>query len=127
VQLAKRDAFNTLRTKEQLGYIVHMYSSNDLGVQVRACMCVCVCVCVYVRMCVCMHLCIFLCACVCMCVHACMHVCVFCFIVSILLPMLPPLANPPPLAPSSDHRVSHFCYRVTSTVLHTWLAALKPL
>jgi secreted Zn-dependent insulinase-like peptidase len=24
VQLAKRDAFNTLRTQQQLGYIVHM-------------------------------------------------------------------------------------------------------
>jgi secreted Zn-dependent insulinase-like peptidase len=24
VQLAKRDAFNTLRTEQQLGYIVHM-------------------------------------------------------------------------------------------------------
>jgi secreted Zn-dependent insulinase-like peptidase len=35
VQLAKRDAFNTLRTQQQLGYIVHMYGSSDLGVQVR--------------------------------------------------------------------------------------------
>ena len=35
VQLAKRDAFNTLRTQQQLGYIVHMYGSTDLGVQVR--------------------------------------------------------------------------------------------
>lgn len=36
VQLAKRDAFNTLRTQQQLGYIVHMYGSADLGVQVGA-------------------------------------------------------------------------------------------
>uniref|UniRef100_A0A383VRB5 Peptidase M16 N-terminal domain-containing protein n=1 Tax=Tetradesmus obliquus TaxID=3088 RepID=A0A383VRB5_TETOB len=33
VQLAKRDAFNTLRTQQQLGYIVHMYGASDLGVQ----------------------------------------------------------------------------------------------
>jgi secreted Zn-dependent insulinase-like peptidase len=38
VQLAKRDAFNTLRTQQQLGYIVHMYGSTDLGVQVRPAM-----------------------------------------------------------------------------------------
>lgn len=29
--LAKRDAFHTLRTKEQLGYIVSMYGSKDLA------------------------------------------------------------------------------------------------
>jgi hypothetical protein len=34
VQLSKRDAFNKLRTQQQLGYIVHMYGSNELGVQV---------------------------------------------------------------------------------------------
>jgi hypothetical protein len=39
VQLAKRDAFNTLRTQQQLGYIVHMYGSTDLGVQVRLVAC----------------------------------------------------------------------------------------
>jgi secreted Zn-dependent insulinase-like peptidase len=33
VQLGKRDAFYTLRTQEQLGYIVSMFPSNEYGVQ----------------------------------------------------------------------------------------------
>jgi len=32
VQLGKRDAFNVLRTQEQLGYIVSMFLSQELGV-----------------------------------------------------------------------------------------------
>ena len=73
-----------------------LHQDYEMGLRVRACVCVCVCVCVcacvracvrqyvracvcvcaYVSVCVCVCVCMYVCVCVCVCVYVCVCVCV---------------------------------------------------